>query len=274
MTGQAQGTQGYLDVEGGKIYYEVLGQGHPLVLIHAGVADCTMWDEQIGPFSQRYRVIRYDTRGYGRTTTEDVAYSNRKDLYELLKHLGVEKTYVLGISRGGHIAIDFTLEHPEMVDALIPVAAGFGGYQGEPTEEEMRLFDKMEELWEKKDFASLTDMEVRVWVDGFGRTGEVDPQVRKRVHEMISANYSRNQPEGQPIVLQPPAAGRLSEIKVPTLVIVGDLDASGPQAMADAMERGIPGAKKVVFPGVAHMVNMEKPEEFNRLVLEFLGSLG
>ena len=86
MAGQPQNTQDYLDVEGGKLYYEVLGQGHPLVLIHAGVADCTMWDEQIGPFSRRYRVIRYDTRGYGRTTTEDVAYSNRQDLYELLKH--------------------------------------------------------------------------------------------------------------------------------------------------------------------------------------------
>src|SRR5205823_1427581 len=168
MIGQAQSTQGYLDVEGGKLYYEVAGQGHPLVLIHAGVADCTMWDEQIEPFSRRYRVIRYDTRGFGRTTTEDVSFSNRQDLFDLLRHLDVDRAYVLGISRGGQIAIDFTLEHPEMVDALIPVAAGLSGYQGESNEEEMQLFNKMEELWEKKDFTSLTDLEVRVWVDGFG----------------------------------------------------------------------------------------------------------
>jgi pimeloyl-ACP methyl ester carboxylesterase len=273
MTESQEKEQGYLDVEGGRLYYEAAGQGHPLTLIHAGVADCTMWDEQMEPFSQRYRVIRYDTRGFGKTTTEDVAFSNRQDLYDLLKHLGVEKTYLIGISRGGQIAIDFTLEHPEMVDALIPVAAGLSGYEGEPNEDEMQLFNKMEELWEKEDFTSLTDMEVRVWVDGFGRTGGADPKVRERVREMVLANYERRQPEGKPVVLEPPAAGRLSEIKVPTLIMVGDLDTSATQAMAHDMEHGIAGAKRVVFQGVAHMVNMERPEEFNRTVLDFLSSL-
>src|SRR5438874_1545366 len=176
MTGQAQGTQGYLDVDGGKIYYEVMGQGHPLVLIHAGVADCTMWDEQIGPFSRRYRVIRYDTRGYGRTTTEDVAYSNRQDLYDLLKHLGVEKTYVLGISRGGQIAIDFTLEHPDMVDALVPVNAGLGGYEAKIGDDLMKVFNEMEEAYEKGDFQRAIDLEVQMWLAGPNRSvDELDP---------------------------------------------------------------------------------------------------
>src|SRR3954463_5748998 len=176
MTGATQTERGYLDVEGGRLYYEVAGQGHPLALIHAGVADLTMWDEQMEAFSERYRVIRYDTRGFGRTTTEDVGFSNRKDLYDLLRHLGVERSYVLGISRGGQIAIDFTIEHPEVVDALIAVAPGISGFQGELTEEEMALFNRMEELWEKEDFEALTDLEVRVWVDGFGRTGEANPR--------------------------------------------------------------------------------------------------
>jgi 3-oxoadipate enol-lactonase len=273
MAGPIEAMQGFLDVEGARLYYEVAGQGHPLVLIHAGVADCTMWDEQWGPFAQRYRVIRYDTRGFGKTTTEDVSFSDHQDLYDLLKHLGVEKTYLIGVSRSGRIAVDFTLDHPEMVDALITVAAGFSGYQGEPTEEEMRLFDQADELEEKQDFAALTDLEVRIWVDGFGRSGEAHPKVRERVRDMVLTNYKRRQPEGKPVGLQPPAAGRLSEIKVPTLVVVGDLDVSATQAMAVALEQGISGAKRVVFAGAAHMVNMEMPEEFNRLVLEFLGSL-
>jgi len=273
MTGPGEVTQGYLDVEGGRLYYEVAGQGHPLVLIHAGVGDRTMWDDQWGPFAQRYRVIRYDTRGFGKTTTEDVSFSDRQDLYDLLKYLGVEKTHLLGASRSGRIAIDFTLEHPEMVDALITLAAGFSGYQGAPNEEEMRLFDQVDELEQKQDFAALTDLEVRIWVDGFGRSGQADPNVRERVREMVLTNYERRQPEGKPVGLKPPAAGRLSEIKVPTLVIVGDHDVSATQDMAVALEEGIPVARRVVFPGTAHMLNMERPEEFNRVVLDFLGDL-
>src|SRR5690349_8638123 len=115
MTTDTQTTRDYLPVEGGQLYYEVTGAGHPLVLIHAGVADLRQWDEQVAAFAPHYRVIRYDTRGFGKTRTEPVAFSNRQDLYELLTHLGVEKAYLIGNSRGGQIAFDFTLEHPEMV---------------------------------------------------------------------------------------------------------------------------------------------------------------
>src|SRR5690242_4972987 len=128
MTKEVQRLAGYAPVENGQLYYEVAGEGYPLVLIHAGIANSRMWDAQVEAFAQRYRVIRYDTRGFGKTRTEETSYSNRQDLYDLLNHLGVEKAYVLGLSRGGQIAIDFTLEHPKMVAALIPVAAGFSGF--------------------------------------------------------------------------------------------------------------------------------------------------
>ncbi len=103
---------GYVPVRNGELYYEVEGAGHPLVLIHAGVADHTMWDAQAPVFARRFRVIRYDTRGYGRSRTQDTEYSERQDLLDLLDHLGVPAAHVVGISRGGMIAIDFTLEHP------------------------------------------------------------------------------------------------------------------------------------------------------------------
>ena len=114
----------------GRLAYEVEGEGHPLTLIHAGLAHLRMWDEQVPAFAERYRVIRYDTRGFGRTTTDDVEFSNRDDLRALLDHLGVERTHLLGLSRGAQIALDFTLESPERVSSLVWVAGGVGGFGG------------------------------------------------------------------------------------------------------------------------------------------------
>jgi 3-oxoadipate enol-lactonase len=267
---------GILQTEGGPLYYEVAGEGHSIVFLHAGVADNTMWDEQWDEFAKRYRVIRYDTRGFGKSpVAKDHPFSNRQDLYELLKHLEVEKAYLVGLSRSGQIALDFTLEHPEMVDALVWVAGGISGYEGaEPDEAEMAVFTEMEALWEKKDWATLAEMETQMWADGPGQpVGRAKAEVRERVHRMILNNYNMHPEEGKPIVLDPPAAGRLSQVNVPTLVIVGDLDTSSTQASAEFLANSVEGAKKVVFEGVAHMVNMEEPEKFNRVVLEFLEGL-
>lgn len=274
MTESTQITNGYIEAQGGPLYYEVAGEGHPLVLIHAGVADHTMWDDQFSIFAQRYQVIRYDTRGFGKTPGGDKDYSNRQELYELLKHLGVEKAYVLGVSRGGQIAVDFTLERPEMVDAVIPVAAGLSGLNNPPTEAEMKVFTEMEEAWEKGDFARAAELDVRFWADGPGQPeGRADSRVRERVRQMCLSNYSIPEGKGQPKALEPPAIGRLGEIHIPALVIVGDLDASDVLAAADLLAEGVKGSQKVVIPGTAHMLSMEKPEEFNRIALDFLGEL-
>jgi pimeloyl-ACP methyl ester carboxylesterase len=276
MNEKLQVTTGFLDVPGGQLYYEVAGTGHPLVFIHAGVADNRMWDEQFVPFAERYRVIRYDTRGFGKTRTEGVEFSNRQDLYDLLTHLGVEQAYVVGLSRGGQIAVDFTLEHPEMVAALIPAAAGVSGYDApvadsDAAQQEAALFTRMEELWEKGAHDELQELEVHAWVDGPRQpVGRAASDVRERVREMNAGAYNRGEPEPKPQPLDPPAAGRLHEIAVPTLVLIGDLDELATQAMAEYMAQHIPGARKVVFPGAAHMVNMEQPERFNEVVLEFL----
>jgi 3-oxoadipate enol-lactonase len=260
---------GYLQVEGSELYYEVHGSGHALTLIHAGVADLTMWDEQFAEFAEHFRVLRYDTRGFGNTKTEGVSFSHRQDLLSLLDHLVIEKTYVLGLSRGGQIAIDFTLEFPERVDALIAVAAGVSGYDpGEPHPDELAIYQQMEKHYRAGDYAALDELELRLWVDGIHRTpDQVKPSVRERVRRMNS-NVPRE--FGKPIELDPPAANRLSEIRVPTLVIVGDYDTSDTVGTADYLAQQIAGSKKVVFPKVAHMVNMEEPAEFNRTVLEFL----
>src|SRR5438270_10481819 len=103
---------GFADVNGSRLYYEMMGEGHPLVLIHGGYMDRRMWDDQFAAFAEHYQVIRYDVRGFGKTELPQAPYSDRQDLYDLLQALGVTKTLLLGLSLGGEVAIDFTLEHP------------------------------------------------------------------------------------------------------------------------------------------------------------------
>jgi pimeloyl-ACP methyl ester carboxylesterase len=273
---ELQHETGFLDVPGGQLYYTVTGSGHPLVLIHAGVADHHMWDAQVPAFAERYRVIRYDLRGSGQTRTEAVSFSNRADLAALLGHLGVTQAHVVGLSRGGQIAVDFTLDHPAIVTALVAVAAGLSGYRHEPTEADaatLAMFAEIDAAEAAGDFARLNDLEVRLWVDGPGQPPtRVPAAIREQVRQMNGAYYNNaaGGAEPQPVPLDPPAAERLAEIRVPALVIVGDLDTPAAQRSADLLAAGIPSARKEVFAGVAHMVNMEQPERFTALVLEFL----
>lgn len=264
---------GYVGVPGGRLYYEAMGDGPALVLIHAGVADHRMWDEQCAEFARHFRVVRYDIRGCGRSPTEDVEFSHREDLRALLAHLKITRAALIGVSIGGQIAVDFTLESPEMVTALIPVAAGVSG--GLPDHQntaiETRLVTDMEDAWEKKEFDRLVDLEVRLWVDGPGQPADrVASPVRERVRQMERENLERNTTEGKPQPLKPPAIGRLGEIRVPTLVVSGELDTSRVMATADLLARSIPEARQVVVPETAHMLSMEKPAEFGAIVLDFL----
>jgi 3-oxoadipate enol-lactonase len=107
-----QSTTGFAEVNGTRLAYEVAGEGHPLTLIHGGLVDRRLWDDQFAAFAQHYRVIRYDLRGLGESAlvkADQPPYSASADLYALLHSLGIEKTYLLGLSAGGALAIDFTL---------------------------------------------------------------------------------------------------------------------------------------------------------------------
>jgi len=278
MTEQLQ--KGFAEVNGTSLYYEVAGAGHPLVLNHGGLVDHHLWDDQFDAFAQHFKVIRYDIRGFGASGMLSKGmepYSMERDLYGLLQFLGIEKTYVLGLSLGGTLAIDFTLQYPEMVDALITVGSGLSGYEwGEPDKELMAKFAAMDEAFKSGDIARSVEISLQLWTDGPYRTPEqVDPQVRERVRAMTTHNYGRGDDEDvQPQEMEPPAVGRLAEIHVPVLIIAGGQDAEAILTIADTLEKGIAGAKKVVIPGAAHHPNMEKPQEFNRAVIEFLEHLG
>lgn len=261
---------GLADINGAKLYYEVDGQGEPLLLLHAGVADSRMWDDQFGVLAQHYRVIRYDLRGFGRSNLPAGLFSNHEDVAGLLNFLGVEQAHVIGISFGGHVALDFTLTYPERVKTLVLGAPAVSGHP--PSPEIQRFGAEEESLLERGDVAAATELNLRMWVDGPHRTSDqVDPTIREQVREMQAHAFTIPIPEDaaeQPI--EPPAISRLAEVRPPTLILIGDLDVPYMTGLADQLAAEIPGARQEMIPGVAHLLNMEKPEVFNRLVLDFL----
>src|SRR5688572_299700 len=137
---------GFIEVPGAKLYYEAAGDGPQVVLIHAGVAHLRMWDAQVAAWRDRHRVIRYDTRGFGRTLTQDVPYSNRADLAAVMDHLGVEKAHILGLSRGAMIALDFAVEQPGRAKSLVWVAGGLRGFEPDEDSRLAAMWPEMERL--------------------------------------------------------------------------------------------------------------------------------
>jgi pimeloyl-ACP methyl ester carboxylesterase len=264
------GFTGAADVNGARLYFEVAGEGPAIVLLHAGIADSRMWDAQVGAFAEAFRVLRYDTRGYGRSNFPPGPFARHEDLHGLLRHFGIERAALVGCSMGGATAIDFALQHPEMVTALVPVASGLGGYQWSDV---VSAYDEEEEAaLERGDIDAVIELNLRFWVDGPRRTPEqVSPAVREAARAML--RDSSTSTEGQPQPLEPPAITRVAEIDTPTLVVVGDEDVADIGVIADLLVTGIRGARKAVITGAAHLPNMERPAEFNRSVLDFLRGL-
>lgn len=266
-------TLGSVDLNGTKIYYEVVGDGQPLVLLHAGLTTSEMWDAQWETFAHSYRVIRYDLRGCGWSRRPPGPFSPREDLSQLLSFMGIERATLVGASLGGQLAIDFTLEHPERVAALILIGAGVSGIQ--PSAFVQARSKEIDAMAANGYIAQAVELTLQLWVDGPRRSVEhVDPTLREQVRQMTTRNVERaaGLDQSQPLPLEPPALSRLGEIQVPTLVVVGDQDVPDTLAAADLLARGIRGAQKAVMLGAAHLPSMEQPEQFNRLVAEFLRS--
>lgn len=260
-----------LKVNGAQIAYQVEGSGEPVVLVHAGVADMSMWDDQVAGLRDRYRVIRYDCRGFGRTVTEKVPFSNRDDIAALLDHLGESSAHVAGLSRGGQIALDFAIEQPARVRSLVFAAGGLSGYESPAWKPEE--FEEPQRLEEAKDWEGLAKWETQHWVNGPGQPSDrVAPALRDRVHEWILSNYRAEKEPGEPQPLRPPAVGRLAELQAPLLVIVGTLDEPEAVDTCRYLAAHVPGARLEVFEGAAHMLNLEQPERFTRLIREFFAS--
>ena len=262
--------RGTARVNGTRLYYEVSGRGFPLVLISGGgTLDMRAWDGQFEAFAGSYRVIRYDIRGIGKSARPRAPFSHSRDLHALLKFLKVRKAHVVGLSFSGAIAIDFALEHPEMVERLVLAATG--------TSSDAKA---------KANLDGVMALAAMARKDGLDRTIQFIAglpffisQDNRAAREKLRRIYTDNRDlfDGEfPLVTlwrptEPPAGERLGEVRAPALVLVAENDHPSYRAITDKLAAGIKGARQVLIPGAAHLIHMDKPAEFNAAVLDFLG---
>ncbi|HEX4441606.1 MAG TPA: alpha/beta fold hydrolase [Thermoanaerobaculia bacterium] len=254
---------GWVRVADPVIYYEEAGKGAPVVLIHGGQMDRRMWDPQFEPWAKTYRVVRYDVRGFGRSASATVPYSDVDDLLAVLDSLSIPKANLVGLSLGGGIAIDFTLAHPDRVASLIVAAPGLSGFPFEPG-------GFMERLRAAQ--AGGGEAAVALWLrDPYMAPAMEHADLAPRIRQLALDN-ERVWLENPFLERRPaaPAASRLGEIRAPMLVLIGERDVPDMQKVADKLAAEVKGAKKVVIPGAGHISNMERPAEFDRAALAFL----
>jgi len=269
----------HLSVPGAELAYETAGRvsAPALLLIPSGIATLRMWDQQVDALAEDHFVARYDPRGFGGTRHDEaVPFANRNDALALLDHLGVERATVVGASRGGTIALDLALDAPDRVAGVVTVCSSPSGFPDIPLpDEEQRRFDEVDAIDPAFEPLRLVQLETTLWAVGPLRTqADLDPGFVRRVHELNAPNVTHAADDGTVLPLEPPAYGRLRDIRSPALVMVGEYDVSSALAEYEYQLAELPDATGHRFADAAHLPNVERPAEFERVLLDWLGGRG
>lgn len=229
-----------------------------------------MWDPQFLALAREHRVIRYDARGYGRSGPADAPYRGDDDLHALLVALHVSRASLVGSSLGGRIAIDFALAHPEMVDRLVLAAPGLSGW----------IYTHRDTSWlaearSARDRGDSSGIALAWLKQDFMQAALEQPKVAAKLRQIAGDNgrfwmeviryHGEADMQGEP-----PAIHRTTLIRAPTLLIIGTRDSRDLRDLADTLAASIPAVRRVTFEGAGHLLNMEQPDRFTKLVLDFL----
>jgi pimeloyl-ACP methyl ester carboxylesterase len=249
------------------------GTGRPLVLLHGGFLDHSMWDDQVAAFTPRYRVIAPDARGHGRSANATESFRHTDDLAALLRHLGTGPATLVGMSMGASIAVDTALEHPELVSALIVSGAGTSEpYFTDPWTTQIFA------LWTSAMAAGDLESSVEAFIHfaaGPHRTlNDVAPDVMRRLRQMATGTMGKHTPD-EPNWLVPvhDTWARAAKIDVPVLAIHGEIDSPDHIGMAEHLIRTVTNGRATSIDGTAHYPNMERPDVFNEILGDFLRTL-
>ena len=258
-------TNGSFRVDDGEIFFQCAGDGKPVVFLHGFGLDQRMWAPQFEAFRSMFRVIRYDLRGFGRSSLPNAAYSHEDDLKALLSHLGATPAHVVGVSMGGRMALRFAATYPQLVSSLVLADSALDGYAW--SVDWQKRWDEMCQAARGGQVAEAR----RRWLEhplfDSARSNPFAGSLLARMIEDYSGWHWHNRDAAR--VPVPPLAKRLDEIHVPSLVITGERDLSDFQAIAEVLGRGLHRVQRAVIEGAGHMVNVEAPRDFNAALQAF-----
>lgn len=261
----------FVELPGVRLAYDLAGQGAPVVFLHGGLLDRSMWDRQFEFFAHHHCAIRYDMRSSGQSETQPYSepFTHHEDLLHFLQALNLQRVSLVGLSNYA-VALDFTIAYPRLVEKLVLVSPGLRGYEFRDAWVETK-FSAMIQALGQQNLSGAVEVFLTMWVDGPYRTpDEVNPLVRERVREMVTRAFRLSRLAPNCKGLEPPALGRLSAVRVPTLVVLGDKDTPDIHAIGQLIHDGIAGSQLVKICDVGHTLVMEDPKEFNRVVDDFL----
>ena len=260
---------GFLNINDARIYYEERGQGPCVILIHGFAMDRRIWDRQFDLLARRCRVVRYDLRGFGRSDLPQGPYSTLDDLAVMMDQLGIDKACVMGISLGGSLALEFALTCPERVAGLVLAGSTLRGYPF--SDDYVKEFLHYRKIARRQGTAvAQSESMGNPLLRCIARKPSLFEPIKTMIRDYSGFHWLSHDPHR---VLYPPAITRLSEITCPVQIIFGQRDIPDLQGVAKQLIAEIKHARSVVIPNVGHIVNMEAPETFNRIVLDFLSTL-
>lgn len=249
-------------VDGGTLWADDTGGDlPPLVLMHPGVGDSTLWDGMLPALAARYRVIRFDWRGYGRSPLPTGPYTLLGDLLAVLDHFGLDRVPLVGASMGGRAAVTLAVVHPDRVSSLVLVTPGVSGYDWPEGPEDAEY----EALAAAGDLAGLTELGLRLWAAA-GHDDAARTQLASAVRGWI-AEDEHARPD-------PPVYDRLGEVAVPTVLLLGERDYPPLVEANEKMAGRIPGCRLVRMPGVDHLPQLRVPDLVTATILDHLGGTG
>ena len=260
---------GFLDIDGARIYCEDRGAGDCVIMIHGFAMDTRIFDMQFELFAERFRCVRYDLRGFGKSDLPTGPYSTLDDLRIMLDRLGIEKACIIGLSLGGSLAVEFALTCPQRVTGLVLAGSTLRGYPY--SDDYVQEFLYYRKIARRKGIAvAQTEMLGNPLLRSIARRPELFAHVEAMIRDYSALQGRRHAPHR---VSSPPAIGPLAGPPSPVQIIMAQHDTDDPRGVAQRLIRETAPARHTVLPGVGHIVNMEAPERFNEIVLDFLTSL-
>lgn len=259
--------QQLIHVNNARLYCEMAGTGPAVVLLHGFTLDTRMWEDQFQALAQQFQVVRYDLRGFGRSDVPKAEpYSHAADLHGLLDQLGIARAHLVGLSKGGAVALDFALAYPQRTLSLVLIDTVLPGFQWS---EAGAARDGL--VWQQASAGGIPAAKASWLSHPLFEPAMRDTAVAARLTQIITDysgwHFVNNNPEQS---LNPPAAQRLHELALPLLTIVGELDTLDFRHIADHICNALPHARKLVVPGVGHMANMEAPAQVTAAIQTYL----